>query len=320
MVRAVAVLSDGAALVLGLACLLLALAAQGGRVSARLDLLTHFAPIWCAGAAFALGYGLVVSSPPLRNVILIAGAAGVLAAAALMLPEMIRPIQPLVGAGGGRRIKLIQFNAWDENTHVDATADWVAAQAPDLVLMQEVEDPMRAAMVQRGFRVLHGMSRTAIFSRLTPIASPYRIPTDDWPILPSFSRATFADPGGAFSLVSVHVGWPTRPETIQQMQVLADILDHYPTDRLILAGDFNLTPWSFALRRYDQRLGMERRDRAMFSWPARLFPRHPIAWPLAVMPIDHVYAGNAWRTVSIARGPRLGSDHYPLVVTLALTN
>ena len=39
--------------------------------------------------------------------------------------------------------------------------------------------------------------------------------------------------------------------------------------------------------------------------------------PFALLPIDHVYAGPGWRTVRAERGPRLGSDHYPVIVTLA---
>jgi endonuclease/exonuclease/phosphatase (EEP) superfamily protein YafD len=60
-------------------------------------------------------------------------------------------------------------------------------------------------------------------------------------------------------------------------------------------------------------LGMERRDRALCTWKA-------LYSPVAFLPIDHFHAGEAWRTVSIARGPRLGSNHYPFVVTLALTD
>ena len=47
---------------------------------------------------------------------------------------------------------------------------------------------------------------------------------------------------------------------------------------------------------------------------ARLLGRD---WPLPVLPIDHVYAGPGWATVSVERGPSIGSDHYPLVVILA---
>jgi endonuclease/exonuclease/phosphatase (EEP) superfamily protein YafD len=51
----------------------------------------------------------------------------------------------------------------------------------------------------------------------------------------------------------------------------------------------------------------------LFSWPATRSP-------IPILPIDHLYAGPAWRTVNVERGPHLGSDHYPLVATLMLGN
>jgi hypothetical protein len=64
---------------------------------------------------------------------------------------------------------------------------------------------------------------------------------------------------------------------------------------------------------------LERRDRAVFSWPAGPVTRWKIDLPVAFLPIDHIYAGSDWRTVKIERGPRgLGSDHRPLIITLAL--
>ena len=317
--RTVSALSDATVIVVGLTCLIAPLAGQGGRFSSRLDVLNHLAPLWLAGAALSLGYGLAFAAPSQRIVAAGLGVAGMLAAAALIAPELMRPIRPNVSADTPHQIKLIQFNAWDENADVEGTADWVTAQQPDLVLMQEIEPPIRQAMIKRGFHYLRGMERTAIFSRAEPTFSPFQVPMRDWPVLPSLSRATFAGAGGAYSVVSTHLDWPTRRDQAVQMAVLADVLDQYPTDRLILAGDFNLTPWSFTLRRFDARLGMERRDRALFSWPVRLFPKAPLSWPLALLPIDHLYAGQAWRTVSIARGPRLGSDHYPIIARLALT-
>lgn len=92
---------------------------------------------------------------------------------------------------------------------------------------------------------------------------------------------------------------------------LLQLMKDQPRERAILVGDFNSTPWSFARRREDAALGMERRTHALPTWPANgLFG-------LAFLPIDHVYAGSAWDTVSITRGPRLGSDHYPVVAVLA---
>jgi endonuclease/exonuclease/phosphatase (EEP) superfamily protein YafD len=100
-----------------------------------------------------------------------------------------------------------------------------------------------------------------------------------------------------------------------QARRFADLLADFDRDSLIVAGDFNLTPWSFALRRGDARLGLRRLSRALATWPAG--PVYAgVALPFPVLPIDHVYAGRAWRVVSLKRGPRLGSDHYPVVVVL----
>ena len=86
----------------------------------------------------------------------------------------------------------------------------------------------------------------------------------------------------------------------------------------ILAGDFNLTPWTFALRRMDVQFGLTRRTRALATWPNRL-PSHdnPALMPFPILPIDQIYAGSAWRTESIRRGPRTTSDHYGVLATLA---
>lgn len=86
---------------------------------------------------------------------------------------------------------------------------------------------------------------------------------------------------------------------------------------MIIAGDFNSTPWSFARRRDDRDFGLIRRTRALFTWPAEKISHNRLPAPFPYLPIDHVYAGPGWATVSVERGPRLGSDHYPVVVTLA---
>jgi endonuclease/exonuclease/phosphatase (EEP) superfamily protein YafD len=284
-----------------------ALLAEGGRFLAPLDVLTHFATLWLAARRGRLG-------------LMALGTVGVLAAVALMAPEYGRPIRPRVQPGAGRQIRLIQFNAWQRNTDPAATADWIAGEAPDVVTIEDVTPPLAQALMDRGFRPSRGMVNTMIFSRgLTPLTS-MRVPFRDWALLPDFARARFRTPGGneAFSVVAVHLIRPNQGDTAREAELVAKLLDRQSRERLIIAGDFNLTPWSFALRRVDGRLGLERRDRAIATWPAC---PNPGPWPVCVpafLPIDHVYAGPAWRTVAISRGPRLGSDHYPLVVDLAL--
>jgi endonuclease/exonuclease/phosphatase (EEP) superfamily protein YafD len=316
--RAISVAAVWIAFALGGVCLVAGLAAQCGRFNTRLDVLTHFAPFWLAGALAVAACGLVLAPSGLRPALLGVAVVGALASALLIIPELTRPIRPTVAPGAHSQIKLIQFNAWVDNRNVEATADWLAGQKPDFVLMEEVEPPIAEAMVKRGFNYVRGSVHTAIFAREAPAPSPFKIAAGDWSTLPAFTRGAFTGPGAGFSLIAVHLNWPTDAVQATQIEALANLVDRYDRNRLILAGDFNLTPWSFTLRRLDHRFGLERRDRALFSWPAQLILGGRLRPPLPFLPIDHLYAGSAWRTVAIERGPRLGSDHYPLVATLAL--
>ncbi len=319
--RLAAAASRGLALALGFACLVASAGAQFGRFDPWLDLLAHFALLWLGGAVVCAVVGVLASRDRARRLPGIVGALGILAAGALMAPEILRPLRPDIAAPPNAPIlRLIQFNAWDENADPAAAADWIASRRPDLVLIDELTPALRSAMETRGFRYQKGMVTTAIFSRGLAPAAAFRVPVGDWPLLPDFARAAFVAPGDGrpFTVVAVHLTWPTIAADWFRRETFARLLDDQPRDRLIIAGDFNLTPWSFALRRLDRRLGLERRDRALATWPARRRIGTWIAPLPPVLPIDHVYAGPAWRTVAVRRGPSLGSDHYPVEVDLVL--
>jgi endonuclease/exonuclease/phosphatase (EEP) superfamily protein YafD len=249
------------------------------------------------------------------------GLLGFVAAAVLMSPEFVRRRSAPAAADAAARVRLIQFNAWELNREPEAAAGWIDGERPDVVAVEELSPAFRAALERRGFRGERGLNEgIAIFSRSARVHEPFMVPLADWPLLPEFARASFTAPGGhgAFSLVAVHLRWPTKPHAWRQTLRLAEFLDLYGSDRLILVGDFNLTPWSFTLRQLDHRIGLERRDRLSLTWPARVSVQERQYSTPAILPIDHVYAGSAWRTVRVRRGPSMGSDHYPLVVDLAL--
>lgn len=300
----------------GASCLAAALLAQAGRVFPPLDALSNFAPFWLIGSVSAGLGGLAAARGNRRWVLLGLGLAGAVVAANMLLPEFTRPI---AGAGAdGSRLKVIVFNAWDRNPDESGTAAWIAGERPDLVLMQETEPAIEQALVARGFNMVQTMAHTAVFSRQRPIRPAYVVPMGLWPRLPDLTRATFAFGGGTFNVVSLHMDRHFGDADSQDISALAQLAALYPSDTLIVAGDFNTTPWSLAMRRLDRALPLQRRDRALATWPARLPMLGGAPAPLPFLAIDHLYAGSAWRTISVARGPRSGSDHYPLIVTLSM--
>jgi endonuclease/exonuclease/phosphatase (EEP) superfamily protein YafD len=292
-----------------LICTLAAALAQLGRRSPSWDVLTHAAPLYLAGGLVTLAAALVFHDR-YRTGALILGAAAVLAALILMAPEYLRSAGPRAPAGAAGTFKVIQFNAWGGEGGIAAPAAWLAAQKPDIVVMEETNRAVRAAVLQAtGLHMTLERSNVAIFSREPPIATLSLHDDRDGPMF--LVGATFDTPAGPADVLGVHYPWPTEGERMKQADDLIRVVRTHSPQTTILAGDFNSTPWSFTRQREDRAFGLIRRTRAVFSWPAW-------RWlPFPLLPIDHVYAGSDWATVKVERGPRLGSDHYPIVVTLA---
>ena len=100
--------------------------------------------------------------------------------------------------------------------------------------------------------------------------------------------------------------------------VVWPVADERRETRLVLVGDFNSTPTSFAFARLEAALPLSRATTGLMTFPAGqgVFGFRP---PAPLLAIDHVFAGRDLTSLRAARGPDLGSDHYPVVVRLGPT-
>lgn len=284
-----------------------AVIAQAGRFSGLADLPAHLAPVWLVMGALATMLELLGAR---RRAVLAAGAVAVLAAAVLIAPEYLRPLPPRSEAGRGPVLTLVQLNALDTNLAHGQVVDWIVAQRPDVVMIEEATPKLRDALVGRtGWAVVGRRTSVMIFSP-HPLTGVGVRPSVSSAGAPTWVNAVMSGPWGETPLLAVHAYWPTRDPKDRIGAVLAQVVAAIGRDDLVMAGDFNSTPWSFTRQRHDRLFGLARVTRGMFSFPAWL-------GPLAAMPIDQVYLGRRWRLVSLERGPNLGSDHFPLVAKLA---
>lgn len=283
--------------------------ALAGGLDWRLDILTHFAPAYVAAGFAAALLGLFADG---RRWSVGLGAAAVVAGGALIAPEYLRPLDPPAPPGDAQ-LRIVQFNAFKRNVDLDRVVAWVVAQDPDIVTLQEARHDLRDALVRRtGWHVAGRHEHVMILSKARRLAMVRPPIAKGLPL--TYVNATYPSPSGPFEVVTTHLDWPTYVSHGPQLEGLAQVVRQRPRARMIVTGDFNSTPWSYGLRRTDRALGLIRRDRAVFSFPTRIW-----FWdgPPPLLPIDHVYAGPGWRTVSVTRGPSLGSDHYPLLIVLA---
>lgn len=301
---------------------LLGLMGLGGYLSGWLDIFAAFAPVWLAVSALGAALAWPTLGREMRRPALIAAVVGILANALLIAPEYLRSAPIAQPAGLGPPLTVLTFNVWDDNRQADATADAIIRANADVVLLQEFFG-LSADAQQRLFKAYPnragcppGCDLVMLSKRPWLVGGPTTANASQNDV--AIWGETTAPDGRPVDVMTLHYLWPVPPgpQSIQRGWI-ADIVAGLPKADLIVAGDFNLAPWTAALKRQDADFApLTRREKALFTWPA-LIARLGRPSPFAILPIDHVYAGAAWKTLSVRRLPRSGSDHYGVLVTLA---
>ena len=284
-------------------------AAAFGMVVPTLDAMASFLPLSLAG----LLIGLVAARLWRRAWWMLALTVSALPALYAIGHEIARPIP---AARGEAELTLLTHNMHAANPDPAATVAAIGRTGADIVTLQEVTPGVRAMLV----------GPTGGYPHATPcpgdrcgllIASRWPIEDSDYflrdaageRVGPPILWARIAAPGGAFTVATTHYPWPLPADRqAEKRRSLAQALARTDRDTLILAGDMNLTPWSAAMRAQDAGLApLVRMTRSAFSWPGTV----------PILPIDQIYAGPDWTRVSVeALGPT-GSDHRPILATLA---
>jgi endonuclease/exonuclease/phosphatase (EEP) superfamily protein YafD len=302
-------------LALAIAAAAVGTASLGGRLSQTLDIASHFAPVTLvmglvvAAAAPVIGGGAWMASVALSLI-------GAAACAVAMAPELWARLQVRsTPAQPGRTLKVVQLNLWRWNRDPEATVRWLEAQAADVVVLQEVIDWALhiPEALERAYPHQSPRIGTRILSRLPVLGSgEFRARSTRTHSTGAWLRIDH--PAGAFTVVGFQATWPIPPGPQQaDSRDLARRLADLDKAGLIVCGDFNAAPWSASLRDQDRLLGLERRSLALFTWPVQPYGPWRLNSPLPFLALDHVYAGSAWKTVSVTCGPRVGSDHLPVV-------
>jgi endonuclease/exonuclease/phosphatase (EEP) superfamily protein YafD len=120
------------------------------------------------------------------------------------------------------------------------------------------------------------------------------------------------------TVVGVHPSSPspkdpsdTRQRNLQ-LGYLADLLEG-TRGPVVVAGDFNTTPWSPFFQDLVATAGLRNAANGhgcIGTWPTWFWP--------AQIPIDHILVKGPIAVASMGRGSRTGSDHYPVVADLRL--
>jgi endonuclease/exonuclease/phosphatase (EEP) superfamily protein YafD len=287
------------------------------------DIANQFRPYTLAGSAGLLALALLARMPRMARwgAILTAVNAALLPVPLLWSAEAAVSHAPeQTSAVALRRdIKIVTFNVLWRNEQTEAIARFLLQEDADIVLLQEMTDqhlavlrPLLAARYPHMHVCLgRRLCRSAMLAKRPWVAVEHvhRGPETPEVILAQFDDAEL----GSFHLFGVHTAVPSRSRQASQLEwLIARRLE--TKGPVILAGDFNMTPWAYRMQRLLASAGLRRHATFLRSWPTG----GQLGFPAPAILIDHVLTSPEIRTVSIETGPYLGSDHLPVVARLRL--
>lgn len=298
-----------------------ALAELGGRLWFA-DLAAHFRWQCLVLAALAAAIGIGTRRYAMMAVA-VAGAAA--HGWAMTLPAYAPFSSPSAGTA---HFRLVTANLRYDNATPDKILAFVDAAKPDVLVLQEAVSGLHPVIQTLMRRYPHVSppdwhdSGTLILSRL-PLAEARRLGPPDKRGRQSIVYARVPLGSRHLDLYGLHAPVPLRPNAYhRQNELLATLAAAARTGQrtMIVAGDFNMTPWSPRFRALQRDSGLRLASLGglwRHTWPSATGPWYGHLL-LRGLPIDHVLAGAGINVSAVARGPDIGSDHYSVIVDAAL--
>ena len=296
-----------------------------GTVSWYFDITTHFRPHLVAAAA-ALAVTLVAARRPWWVVPLAL-------AASVHVAVLLRPVPIPTASGPGPALRLTEFNLLVDNTRYRDAVDYLRGQRPDVLVTVEANWGWQKAL--RGLSDVLPYSTTDLVKRPADLESVVmsRFPVKAFSVeMPRDARGqvlgvpalrVVLDVSGTDVVVwAVHPPspldwWDWHARNAYHQWVAARAAAEDPRTPVIVAGDYNQTPWTPWHERFLEHSGLL--DAAGTSWPAPTrHPFWPFAWRFLAIPIDRISVRPGTGVTDLHVGPFLGSDHYPVTADLVL--
>ncbi|HVS33343.1 MAG TPA: endonuclease/exonuclease/phosphatase family protein [Thermoanaerobaculia bacterium] len=237
-------------------------------------------------------------------------------------PFVRKTVEQAGSVDPANRITLLMANVEMENEDHGLLLDTIRREDPDLVLAVEINARWMSALEPLSERYRHSVKQPqenwygmVVFSRLELIKPrvEYLVQDD----IPSIRTRVRLRSGVEVVLRGLH---PRPPEPLRdqssaprdaELIVAGREIERGEKVPTIVAGDLNDVAWSPTSQLFVRLSGLldPRVGRGFYnSFNARN--------PLARYPLDHVFHSNHFKLVDLRRLPSIGSDHFPILITL----
>lgn len=223
----------------------------------------------------------------------------------------------------GESITIVQYNHLITSLNLE-TAQWLKENQDqfDIIILQEAsfktEEMAQSLLKQYPHQILEGKLHT--FGLV--VLSKYEISTYKTHAIQSLGKqntliqAEIQTPKFPITLYTIHTMPPISRDATEQRQkelnIVANMIKGDPSENIILAGDFNLTPTSPYFADLLDISGLNYQAFGVFHNPT--WPKANIL-PFLKIPIDHTLYNQNLVLIDRYAGPSFSSDHHALVST-----
>lgn len=260
-------------------------------------------------------------------------AIGLVASGWTYVPEWVSSLSPRPAVSGAPVLKLMTHNIFGLNYDMQRVANVIFAEDPDIVALQEYFPEQQrldkllkpkypySVRCQGGKRANLGLYSKLPFDREMGAADCPADAFGEQRTAHIIAGFTLSD-GTHFSVMTTHMDWPFPTERQRQELAAAAAQANAVPGPLLVVGDFNSTPWSYAMKDFEAATGMRRETRNLVTYPLmitvpRRISRTELLALTPFLPLDQVFE----RGISVTelhRGAPTGSDHLPVVFSFAV--
>lgn len=293
-----------------------------------LELLTHFRVQYFFAALIITGILLILKQKRIikNKAIIFIAVAIVSLNFAEILPWYLPNSQKL-SSNETPQIKIESFNVNVENKEYSAAINVVRKDKPDVALFIEIQDTWYNNL-KTGLKDIFPYSfrspggGLAVFSRI-PLEDARGVNLDE---AGHHLVTNLKVNGKTIHFIGTHPMVPVKPWTFHRRNRQLAALEKYINQQqkpVIVAGDFNLSPWSPYYRKFIKKTNLHN-TRLGFgilpSWPRPATHVKIPNWflPLLNIPIDHCFVSKDFGVVNTRISQNGNSDHAAIVVDLVL--
>lgn len=303
----------------GVALAVVSLAAFAGGWVWWLDVAANFRAQYVVGLAF---FGLIIMMTRFRRI-----GYGVLAVAAINLVVVLplylgSPAEPNIDQPG---LTVMSFNLLSTNESYSEVIEYIETVDPDLVMLHEASRPWEVAVESANldYEVIRPRAENLIFGTLVlvrgldveGVSFGYDLTS------PRAVQLSYTPHGweNGIEVLGTHPVAPTDKERAGLRDAQLEFAGEWASEQsgqFFVVGDFNATPWSAPFRFLMGAADLRNSQNGFGLQPT--FSTD--SFGLFRVPIDHLVHSASLEVSDRYLGPALGSDHFPLIVTLQPTD